>query len=325
MTKPYLKLSDTPVKDARPIAVVKGGKRDKAILYLCEDDKRDDDDNLTHEQLSMIKKLVNEQVHLNSTSHSARERNKQCEIIMRNITSGGNIKNEILDDIKKIVKEEFNKKKNSEISIPDGEFEIIPNTKTRECVYAAAPSGSGKSYWVSKYIKQYNKQYPKNPVYLFSKVENDPSLEGIKNLIKVNIDYELVDDPIDATELANSLVVFDDTDTIKDKEIRNAINDLKNDLLETGRHNSTHVVITSHLISNYKESRIVLNESHLITVYPSSGSSYQIKYALKQYFGLDSNQISRIFKLNSRAVTLKKVYPQMVIAEKDAYLLSGIE
>lgn len=324
VNKPYLQLGGEP-EHGQAVAIVRGGKRNGEIIYLCEGEpkKGSREGGFSREEMMLINQLIDEQLKLHKTDRSMRKRQHNAEVIRRTMESGGNIQNEILNDIYKIVKSEFDRKRDVEIDIPDGSIEVIPRLEGRECGYAAAPSGSGKSYWVGKYAKQYNRLYPDNKIWLFSKVDDDTSLDGIKNLVKVDLDYQIVDDPIDATELKDSLVIFDDTDTIKDKEIRNAVNDLKNDLLETGRHNSTYVLITSHLISNYKETRTVLNESHLITVYPSSGSSHQIKYVLKNYFGLGNEDLSKLFKLNSRWISLRKVYPQLVISEHKIYLLGS--
>lgn len=322
MNKPYLQLGGEP-DNGEAIAIIRGGQRNNEVIYLCKGESKRGISGLSREEMMLINQLIDEQLKLHATDKSMRKRQHNAEVIRRTMESGGNIQNEILNDIYKIVKSEFNRKRDIEIDVPDGSIEIIPRLEGRECGYTAAPSGSGKSYWIGKYALQYNKLFPNNKVWLFSKVNDDSSLEGINNLVRVNMDYQIVDDPIDATELTNSLVIFDDTDTIKDKEIRKAINDLKNDLLETGRHNSTYVLISSHLISNYKETRTVLNESHLITVYPSSGSSHGIKYVLKNYFGMGNEEISKLFKLNSRWVSLRKNYPQMIISEHKIYLLGS--
>jgi hypothetical protein len=326
--RPYLQLGGEP-ENGKPIAIIRGGENDKEIIYLCENfDNKPNSDNkgsLTKQQMTLVDQIIKEQLKLHATDNKMKQRAKNAEILRRTMKTGGKIKDEILSELYEIIKMEFERKKNFEIEIDDGNIEIIPNIDGRQCAYAAAPSGSGKSYWVKKYAMQYNKLFPENKVYLFSKVDDDISLKGIQNYVKVDLDFQIVDDPIDATELANSLVIFDDTDTVKDKAIRKAIGDLKDDLLETGRHNSTYVVITSHLINNYKETRTVLNESHVITVYPSSGSSYQIKYCLKNYFGLDNEDIAKIFKLDSRWVSVYKNYPQMVVSEHKIYLLGNNE
>jgi hypothetical protein len=320
-TKPYLQLGGDAGK---PLAIIRGGANDGEIVYLCEGELSEKDAPFNKTEMRLINTLIDEQLKLHSTNNRTKERSKNAEIIRRTMENGGSIKDELLSDIYKVVKSEFNRKKDIEIDILDGVFEIIPSANgDRECSYAGAPSGSGKSYWVGSYARQYNKLYPKNKVFLFSKVEDDVSLKGIKNLITVKLDYQLVDDPITTEELKDSLCIFDDTDTIKDKDIRLAINELKSDILETGRHFNVTTVITSHLLCNRNETKTVLNESHNYIVYPSSGSAYQIKYLLRNYVGLGNEDIRNIFKLNSRWVCIRKNYPQIVISEHKIYLVSG--
>jgi hypothetical protein len=48
------------------------------------------------------------------------------------------------------------------------------------------------------------------------------------------------------------------------------------------------------------------------------------KYMLQQYFGLDKDQIKRLSKLESRATTIVKTYPQIVISEKEIHILKNM-
>jgi hypothetical protein len=53
---------------------------------------------------------------------------------------------------------------------------IIPDLNNkRDCiyVYVAAQSGAGKSYFCTQYLKEYIKMHPKNPIYLFSYLDED--------------------------------------------------------------------------------------------------------------------------------------------------------
>lgn len=216
----------------------------------------------------------------------------------------------------------LSKLKPKEIVLNSSEsLQPIPDTKTRQVCYVAGASGSGKSTWISNYAKQYHKLFPKNKIFVFSRVEEDKCIDKLK-CTRIIMDEQLIEDPIHPEELADSLVIFDDTDTIPDKNLKNALNDLKRDVLEIGRHSNIYVCITSHMLTNYKETRTILNEAHLIVFFPSSGSSYQIGYMLKNYFGLDSKQIDRIMKLPSRWVCAKRNYPQLIMYERGIYLLS---
>lgn len=224
---------------------------------------------------------------------------------------------------KKLVRETkkyIENKKNKEIIIHDGEVQVLPKFNERECIYVAGPSGSGKSTYIANYASEYKRMYPKNNIFIFSRVANDECIDRLKPT-RIMINEELIEDPIRPDELSNSLVIFDDTDTIPNKKLKDTIISLKNDLLETGRHEDIYVAITSHLISNYRETRTVLNEAHSITVFPQGGSTYSIKYVLKNYGGMDKNDVQKAISLPSRWITLKKTFPQAIIYAKGTYLL----
>ena len=120
-------------------------------------------------------------------------------------------------------------------------------------------------------------------------------------------------------------MIADDIDTVNDKEIREAIDHITNDILETGRHCNVYLLKTSHLISNYKQTRTVLNESHCITVFPNSGSFAQITHVFKNYFGLSNNEIKKIKKLHSRHVSLLKNYPMMLLYDRGVMLCADLD
>ena len=58
-----------------------------------------------------------------------------------------------------------------------------------------------------------------------------------------------------------------------------------------------------------------------LTVFPKSGSSQQIRYCLKQYYGLNNKQINAILSLPSRWITIYKNYPMCVLYEKGAFVI----
>ena len=84
-----------------------------------------------------------------------------------------------------------------ELETKDKDFiQPIPDSsKERSIIYCSGKSGSGKSYFVMKYVKEYQKQHPKNDVILFSSITSDAgSLDKIKGLKKMKLDDELIND-----------------------------------------------------------------------------------------------------------------------------------
>jgi hypothetical protein len=204
-------------------------------------------------------------------------------------------------------------------------FEQLPNDKTR-VLYVAGASGSGKSTYVSQYIKKYKKMHPKAPFIVFSRLPEDAVIDAL-NPIRIDIDDTLITEPIEIEDIQeDSVILFDDCDAIRDKKIMEAINTIRQQILEMGRHSNIQVIITSHLINGTDKNatRIVLNEMHSLTIFPNSGSIYQIKYVLKNYFGLSAKQITALLTIKSRWITILKTYPQSIISTNQIKLLNTL-
>lgn len=207
-----------------------------------------------------------------------------------------------------------------ELTLDEGIFEQVPSNPDR-IIYITGPSGSGKSTYASKYISNYLKCYPKATFYVLSRLDEDKVIDEL-DPIRIVINEELLDDPIDITKefTDHTIILFDDTDTIPDKRLQQMINRLKVDVMEIGRHMDIKCVITSHLVNpNDKTfSRTVMNELNTLTFFPQGGSIRQIKYTMKNYFGFENKQIENIISLGkkSRWITLFKCYPQCVMSEK---------
>lgn len=213
-----------------------------------------------------------------------------------------------------------------DVKINDGVLFPLPQKfeSGSEHGYVAGPSGSGKSHYVGNYIEMFKKQHKNAQVWLFSRVDDDKALDK-HNIKRIALDDGLLEDPINPAELSEgkpTLVIFDDVDTIRDKDIRAEVLRLRDDILETGRHENITSISTNHLIMDYKKTRTLLNEVKFVTIFPQSGTSYHIKRLLKEYVGLDKNIIQRIMALPSRWVTVYKVAPMLVMYERGCFLIT---
>ena len=154
----------------------------------------------------------------------------------------------------------------------DSKFQHIPDTtKEREILYITGPSGSGKSTYTRKYLEQHKKKYKNRPIYLFSSLPSDDSLDKVGPK-RIKLDERMHTDPIKVEELRESICIFDDIDVISDKKIREAVYDILNQVLEIGRHYKIHCVVTNHLPTNGKDTRRILNEAHTVTYFPHNSS-----------------------------------------------------
>lgn len=215
-------------------------------------------------------------------------------------------------------------KKGSNKIICKGNSKLFPypNFNNREFIYISGPSGSGKSTYAAQYIYNYKKLFPNNDVFIFSRLSDDEVIDML-DVIRVPINESLIEIDV-PKDMVNCLVLFDDIDTIPDKSLRNKVYQIQNDILEIGRHNNIYVIVTSHLINgnDRKNCRTILNEANTITFFPRAGSTYGIKYVLKNYLGFNNNQIELILKIPSRWVTIGKNYPQYLFYDKGAFIIN---
>jgi hypothetical protein len=234
------------------------------------------------------------------------------------------LKNDLLHVTDKTddLKEHFNSyncKDNESIQqIPDKQ-------KERQILYITGASGSGKSYYTYLYCEQYRKQNPKNPIYLISSINDDSSIDKIKGLKRFDLNPKFIETAIGVEDFRNSMVIFDDTDCITNKILRNKINGLLGLILETGRHFNTSCIYTSHVPSAGLDTKKILNESHSITLFPNALGGRALKNLLENYLGFDKEQRKKIRTIKSRWITICKTYPMCVLYEKGAYLVNNNE
>ena len=157
------------------------------------------------------------------------------------------------------------------------------------------------------------------PVYLFSSLPDDESLDSIKPK-RIILDDSLIDDPIDIKEFADTVVIFDDTDVLTNKKIREEVYKTMIRGLEIGRHYRIKMVITNHLPCNGKETRRVLNESSSSTFFLHSANAKN-RYFLENYVGIDKKMINYFKKQNTRAVTIFKNFPMLYLSDHEVGLI----
>lgn len=214
---------------------------------------------------------------------------------------------------------------NIELTKPKERIVQMPvKERERDILYITGASGSGKSYYTRMYTDEYVKAYPKNPVFLISSISEDPSIDKVKHLKRIVLDDAFLTSELSAADFKDSLIIFDDTDCITNKVIRNKVNAILNSVLETGRHFKVSVIYTSHVANAGLDTKRILNESHSITIFPSSLGGRALKYLLDNYLGLDKKQISYIKNIKSRWVTILKTYPQVVLSEKEAAVIKNM-
>lgn len=286
--------------EGRPLAFVKGGKYSGKIVHLGDKKQKIEDpyEYIEEDEIRSRKKKMN-------------------AVELAQIKREYLFKDELSD-----IKSKIEDMEGKQIAIhDDGIVYPIPNIDASERMYICGPTGSGKSTQIGKYVQQFKKLFPKAEIYLFSDQKTDDVLD-VHKPIRIALDETLFDNPIQIEEFPKgSLIIFDDIDSIGEKKVSQAVSILRDTVLKRGRHQNLYCIVTAHQCTNYKDTRVILNEVSSITIFPKSGSSNGIKYLLKNYCGLDRKQIEKIFNLPSRWSLIHKNFPCFILYEKGIYLL----
>lgn len=311
-------LSFDKAKDARAVAIVRGGAQDGRILYLHTDAKPKPCAGAGREVDNPVK-YMKDLKHIKPS-----ERAKVMSELMEGVKTGKPV--ESADDKVKKVYDEMSEDtaKDNSITLPDESlFQVIPNpdSNCREVLWVAGMSGSGKSYFAKNYAESYKKIYPDREIYLVSRLDKDETLDNMKIGKPKRISLQSIfDDPPDISEFEKCLVIFDDVlESLKGNQLK-IIQNIIDTIATQGRHTVTSMLICSHTLSNYKSTRQILMECHYIVVYPNSTAFKPMKYVLENYAGMTKEQVHDIKKLG-RWCAIYKMFPPYIVSAHKASLL----
>jgi hypothetical protein len=54
-------------------------------------------------------------------------------------------------------------------------------------------AGSGKSTYLGNYAEEYSKMFPSNPIFIFSRLDEDPAFDSLPNHIRIKLDESFID------------------------------------------------------------------------------------------------------------------------------------
>lgn len=194
-------------------------------------------------------------------------------------------------------------------------------TKERELIYIFGPSGSGKSYLTKMYAILYKKFNKGNDVFVLSHVKDDPSFEGMK-YNHIPIDKDILDNT-DLETFKDSLVIFDDTDTPKDKNLQKIIDSIKDDIAQRGRHYNISAIFTTHMACNFLRTRVLLSECDKFVIFPGSGGAKQQEYMVCNYGGMPKSFFNTLKSFKSRWLMFNVRYPNYVVYQSGVTILSS--
>lgn len=303
-----------------PIAIVKGGTHNGEVLYLH---------NGENQKAQPVKKDIDFSKYQSELKHlKPRERVQTLVKLQEALEKNVDVDDLVGMDVKvktaydRMLKDSSDTKS---VELPiNSYFSILPtmDKNKREIFYIAGASGSGKS-WLARGLAENYKQIwgDKREVYLISKLKEDETLDNSK--CKINrIDIETFKtDPPTFEEFTDSLVIFDDYDTL-DEPYSTLVTKLIDDIAIMGRHAHISMLCLTHHITNYKKTRLLLNEATHVVIYPHGSSFSGITYLLKTNVGMDVKDIKEIKNCGSRYVLFSKHYPPYMIGEHFAKLIT---
>lgn len=211
-----------------------------------------------------------------------------------------------------------------DLKIQEGNFQYIPDkTRERDTIFVCGVSGSGKSYFCGQYLREYRKTYKDAPIYIISEGDEDTALDDIKNIKRIKLDDELLENPISWKDFEGPCaVLFDDIDALTGS-LYKYVYELRDKLLKNGRKNLITVVTTSHTCTGH-DLKAVLSESNVI-VFFMGNYNRALKYLLENYVGLNKKGIEALRRKKSRWTCFIKSYPNVILQERDCFTLAKLQ
>ena len=203
----------------------------------------------------------------------------------------------------------------NQMEIKSGKLQYLPNNESRDVIAVLGSSGSGKSYWIKSYCEEYHRKFPKYEIFLFSESDEDPLFDKVKYIKRIQINDELLDDPIIWDEFKDCLVIFDDIDALKG-DYKKYIYALRDKLLKNSRKFNVSVIVSNHNMTDGHDTKSLLNESNIIVFFMNNNFNRSIQYLLTSYIGLSKEGIDKLKNIETRPTVYIKSYPQIIMTDK---------
>jgi GTPase SAR1 family protein len=291
------------------------GKKSNKTIYIKDDEGKPEVSNKNKDELlpkSFYTSIKNPSAHgILLLKKALRESRPELVSKYENLTNAYIMGMDLLKDLDK---------KYFSVSKEEGKIIPVPMEESSR-IGVFGPSNVGKSTWISSFIKKYIELYPKNHIYIFSPKLDDPAFKGIKNLDYIKLDSSVVETPFEVGEFRNSICLFDDIESITDKAINMAVRRFRDQCYEIGRAPSNITTIAvHHVILANEKTKIILNESDEVVLFPKSNFS-AIESLCRRYYGMTKDQLNYIKDIPSRWVVVKRSYPTTIISENAVKVL----
>jgi len=213
-----------------------------------------------------------------------------------------------------------------DVSLPEGEyFALEPSNLEdgRDVIMVGGKSGSGKSHTARNFAQRYHILWPKRPIFVISYLQHDETLDALRFLKRLDPAVDFKEGPPPLDFFTESLAIFDDIEGFQrdDPDVHDMLQQTIDMIATTGRHNQASLLVASHLLTDYKRTRLFLGEAQKFVLFPNGCSMKQMTNLLGLYGGCDTEELRRIRRLPSRWVALCTTFPSLVLYESGCYLL----
>ena len=110
---------------------------------------------------------------------------------------------------------------------------------------------------------------------------------------------------------------------IQNPKVRVMVFCLMESLLEIARHKNIQLVVTTHILNNYRVTKTIQTEATSVCVFPKfSGGLYHIKQYLEKKVGMTKVDLKKFLSMSnkSRWVCLHRSNPMFVMSSKEIYM-----
>ncbi len=207
-------------------------------------------------------------------------------------------------------------------------FPFSPGNNYRASFFG--PSGIGKTRLVAAILRVMVQYYPQTKIYVFSRLEFDPSLDPDlgDNIMRIMMDENILSFEPNIIE-PGSICLFDDIETLVNsthppkmtKMIIDRTQDIRDDLLKTGRHMGTSVFSVCHDIMGGWKTKVVHSESTHIFFFINKGYDEAIRRMLAAHYGMTKMEIDRLFTLGASWIMISVRSPRLVMYREGSYFL----
>ena len=201
---------------------------------------------------------------------------------------------------------------------------VDPSPEHRQVYYVAGKSGSGKSWIARQLAESYHRFFPSRPIYLFSQLKEDETLDTMKKSegrpVRIPLSSFLEAMP-SVDEAVDAMSIFDDYDTVEGDEGK-ILRTFIDEIATMGRHKRATMICASHHLTNYSRTRLILSETTHFVVFPQATGKKRLQYLLESYASMDREEIEGLYGIQSRWVCIGNASPPFLVSEYEARIVA---